>query len=110
MKIFLDGKMVDEKDAVISVFDHGLLYGDGVFEGIRAYNGRVFLLEEHVDQGRPQLVGVHALGDGHVAVDVLEEPEPLGAVADLLVVARQRPVRSREWEDRKRHQSHADGR
>jgi branched-chain amino acid aminotransferase len=50
MKIFLDGKMVDEKDAVISVFDHGLLYGDGVFEGIRAYNGRVFLLEEHMDR------------------------------------------------------------
>ena len=50
MKIFLDGKMVDEKDAVISVFDHGLLYGDGVFEGIRAYNGRVFLLEEHIDR------------------------------------------------------------
>jgi branched-chain amino acid aminotransferase len=48
MKIYLDGKMVDEKDAVISVFDHGLLYGDGVFEGIRAYNGRVFLLEEHI--------------------------------------------------------------
>jgi branched-chain amino acid aminotransferase len=41
---------VDEKDAVVSVFDHGLLYGDGVFEGIRAYNGRVFLLDEHIDR------------------------------------------------------------
>jgi branched-chain amino acid aminotransferase len=50
MKIFLSGKLVDEKDAVVSVFDHGLLYGDGVFEGIRAYNGRVFLLDEHVDR------------------------------------------------------------
>jgi branched-chain amino acid aminotransferase len=50
MKIFLDGQMVDEKDAVVSVFDHGLLYGDGVFEGIRAYNGRVFLLKEHIDR------------------------------------------------------------
>lgn len=50
MKIFLNGKLVDEKDAVISVFDHGLLYGDGVFEGIRAYNGRVFLLNEHIDR------------------------------------------------------------
>ena len=50
MKIFLSGKMVDEKDAVVSVFDHGLLYGDGVFEGIRAYNGRVFLLDEHIDR------------------------------------------------------------
>ncbi|MEE9368688.1 MAG: branched-chain-amino-acid transaminase [Pontiella sp.] len=50
MKIFLGNKLVDEKDAVVSVFDHGLLYGDGVFEGIRAYNGRVFLLDEHIDR------------------------------------------------------------
>ncbi len=50
MKIFLNDKLVDEKDAVVSVFDHGLLYGDGVFEGIRAYNGRVFLLDEHIDR------------------------------------------------------------
>lgn len=47
-KIFMNGRMVDEKDAVVSVFDHGYLYGDGVFEGIRAYNGRVFRLEEHI--------------------------------------------------------------
>lgn len=50
MKVFLGNKLVDEKDAVVSVFDHGLLYGDGVFEGIRAYNGRVFLLDEHIDR------------------------------------------------------------
>jgi branched-chain amino acid aminotransferase len=50
MKIFIDGKYVAEKDAKISVFDHGLLYGDGIFEGIRAYNGRVFKLEEHIDR------------------------------------------------------------
>ena len=50
MKVFIDGKFVDEKNAKISVFDHGLLYGDGVFEGIRAYNGRVFKLKEHVDR------------------------------------------------------------
>ena len=49
-KVFVDGKFVDEKKAVVSVFDHGLLYGDGVFEGIRAYNGRVFKLSEHVDR------------------------------------------------------------
>jgi branched-chain amino acid aminotransferase len=48
MKIWLDGKLVDESEAKISVFDHGLLYGDGVFEGIRFYNGRVFRLEEHI--------------------------------------------------------------
>ena len=45
--IHLDGKLVPESQARISVFDHGLLYGDGVFEGIRFYNGRVFRLEEH---------------------------------------------------------------
>jgi branched-chain amino acid aminotransferase len=50
MKIYLDGELVDEKDAKISVFDHGLLYGDGVFEGIRIYNGRVFKLDEHLNR------------------------------------------------------------
>lgn len=48
--IFMDGRLVPEEGAVISVFDHGFLYGDGVFEGIRAYNGRVFRLVEHVDR------------------------------------------------------------
>ncbi len=50
MKIYIDGQMHDEADAKISVFDHGLLYGDGVFEGIRFYNGRVFKLAEHMDR------------------------------------------------------------
>jgi len=50
LKIYLNGKIVDEKDAKISVFDHGLLYGDGVFEGIRSYNGLVFRLKEHIDR------------------------------------------------------------
>src|ERR1035441_18820 len=50
MKIFIDGKYYSERDAKISVFDHGLLYGDGVFEGIRAYHGRVFKLKEHIDR------------------------------------------------------------
>ena len=48
MKIYMNGKLVPENQARVSVFDHGLLYGDGVFEGIRSYNGRVFMLEEHV--------------------------------------------------------------
>jgi len=48
MKIWLDGELVDQSEAKISVFDHGVLYGDGVFEGIRIYNGRVFRLEEHI--------------------------------------------------------------
>lgn len=50
MKVFIDGKFYSEQDAKISVFDHGLLYGDGVFEGIRAYNGRVFKLREHLER------------------------------------------------------------
>lgn len=50
MKIFINGKYYSEKTASVSVFDHGLLYGDGIFEGIRAYNGRVFKLKEHIDR------------------------------------------------------------
>ncbi|AGL00149.1 branched-chain-amino-acid transaminase [Desulfoscipio gibsoniae] len=50
MIIYLDGKYVPEEQAVVSVFDHGLLYGDGVFEGIRAYNNRVFKLTEHLER------------------------------------------------------------
>src|ERR1039458_8286844 len=50
MKIYLDGKYCSERDAKVSVFDHGLLYGDGIFEGIRVYNGRVFKLKEHIDR------------------------------------------------------------
>src|SRR4051812_3936240 len=47
-KIYIDGKFYSEADAKVSVFDHGLLYGDGIFEGIRFYNGRVFRLEQHL--------------------------------------------------------------
>ncbi len=48
--IYLDGELVERDQAKVSVYDHGLLYGDGVFEGIRAYNGRVFRLEEHIER------------------------------------------------------------
>ena len=50
MKIYLDGKYVDDSEAKVSVFDHGLLYGDGVFEGIRLYGGNVFRMEEHLER------------------------------------------------------------
>ncbi|MCQ9204808.1 MAG: branched-chain-amino-acid transaminase [Omnitrophica bacterium] len=50
MKVYINGKLVDKAQAKISVFDHGYLYGDGVFEGIRAYNCLVFKLREHVDR------------------------------------------------------------
>ena len=50
MKVYINGKFYDKMDAKISVFDHGLLYGDGVFEGIRTYNRLVFKLKEHIDR------------------------------------------------------------
>ena len=50
LKIYIDGKYYPKSEAKISVYDHGLLYGDGVFEGIRAYNGVVFKLKEHIDR------------------------------------------------------------
>ncbi len=50
MKVYINGKFYEKEEAKISVFDHGLLYGDGVFEGIRSYNRRVFKLIEHIDR------------------------------------------------------------
>ena len=50
MKIYLNGKLVDKAEAKVSVFDHGFLYGDGAFEGIRSYNSRVFRLKQHIDR------------------------------------------------------------
>ncbi len=50
MKVYISGKLYDKEDAKISVFDHGLLYGDGVFEGIRSYAGSVFRLDRHLDR------------------------------------------------------------
>src|SRR5215510_7227277 len=48
LKININGELFDKEDAKISVYDHGLLYGDGVFEGMRSYNGRVFRMEQHL--------------------------------------------------------------
>ena len=48
--VWIDGQFYDRDQASISVFDHGLLYGDGVFEGVRAYGGRVFRLEQHIQR------------------------------------------------------------
>src|SRR2546427_11223136 len=50
LSVYVDGKFYPQSEAKVSVFDHGLLYGDGVFEGIRAYNGRVFKLDRHLDR------------------------------------------------------------
>lgn len=50
MRIFINGKFYSKKDANISIFDHGFLYGDGIFETLRTYNGRVFKIDEHMDR------------------------------------------------------------
>jgi branched-chain amino acid aminotransferase len=49
-KVYINGTLYDKENAKVSVYDHGLLYGDGVFEGMRSYNGRVFRLKEHLDR------------------------------------------------------------
>jgi branched-chain amino acid aminotransferase len=59
LQIYISGKFHDKADAKISVYDHGLLYGDGVFEGIRAYSGKVFRLEAHVDRLYDSARGIH---------------------------------------------------
>lgn len=50
MKVWMNGKLIDKERAAVSVYDHGLLYGDGVFEGIRVYNGKIFQCDAHVDR------------------------------------------------------------
>lgn len=50
MLVYVNGKFVPKEEAKVSVFDHGFLYGDGVFEGIRAYNGKIFKLDEHIER------------------------------------------------------------
>src|SRR5690348_14221849 len=49
-RVYINGKLYDKSEAKVSVYDHGLLYGDGVFEGIRVYGGKVFRLREHLDR------------------------------------------------------------
>src|SRR6266480_3973392 len=50
LKIYVSGKFYDKENAKVSVYDHGLLYGDGVFEGMRSYGGKVFRLKQHLDR------------------------------------------------------------
>ena len=71
LQVYIDGQIVDESDAKISVFDHGLLYGDGVFEGIRFYEGRVFRCEEHIRRLFASAKAI-ALNIGHSPEDITE--------------------------------------
>jgi branched-chain amino acid aminotransferase len=75
LKIHIDGQLFDEADAKISVFDHGLLYGDGVFEGIRFYNDRVFRFDEHIDRLYDSAKAIHLqipIGKAELIEAVLE--------------------------------------
>ncbi|MEX2580175.1 MAG: branched-chain-amino-acid transaminase [Verrucomicrobiales bacterium] len=97
--VFIDGEFFPKGEAKISVFDHGLLYGDGVFEGIRFYNGRVFCLDEHIDRLFDSAKAIHleipetrqnmascvletirknSLRDGYVRLIVTRGPGELG--------------------------------
>jgi len=99
MKVWLDGKLVDEKDATVSVFDHGVLYGDGVFEGIRVYGGRVFKRDAHMDrlfdsarqirlaipytkqeivEAMEETIAANAIIDGYIRLVVTRGPGTLG--------------------------------
>ena len=75
LKVYIGGKLYDKADAKISVYDHGLLYGDGVFEGIRSYSGRVFRLEEHIRRLYDSARGIHLvipMSQGAMAQAVLD--------------------------------------
>jgi branched-chain amino acid aminotransferase len=74
LQIFISGKYYDKDDARISVYDHGLLYGDGVFEGIRSYHGKVFRLAQHVQRLYDSAKAIH-----------LEIPMSQQAMADAVV-------------------------
>ena len=99
LKIYIDGKLYDKEDAKISVYDHGLLYGDGVFEGIRSYGGKVFRLQDHLDRlwdsakaiwltipitkeqmadGHHKTLAVNGIQDGYIRVVVTRGAGTLG--------------------------------
>jgi branched-chain amino acid aminotransferase len=93
IKIWLDGKLVDREDAKITVFDHGLLYGDGVFEGIRVYNSRVFELDAHIKRLYESAKAIRltiAMSQSELA-DAVEETVKANSITDgyiRLVVTR----------------------
>ena len=72
-KVYINGNFFDKEDARISVFDHGLLYGDGVFEGLRSYGGKVFRLQEHLERLYESALAIH-----------LQIPMEIGPLADAV--------------------------
>ena len=96
MQIYIDGEYFDKEDAKISVFDHGLLYGDGIFEGIRFYNGRVFRLSEHIDRlfvsAKAILLDIGMTHDGlkEAVLEAIRKNELQDGYVRLLVTNRSR--------------------
>ena len=88
MQVWIDGELVDKDQAKVSVYDHGFLYGDGVFEGIRAYNGRILKLRSHLDRlaasAKAKLDCVALLLQAGAAVEI---PNARGATAIQLAEA-----------------------
>ena len=92
-EIWLDGKLVDREDAKITVFDHGLLYGDGVFEGIRVYKGSVFELDAHIKRlyESAKAIRLDISMDGNALADAIRQTVAANAITDgyvRLVVTR----------------------
>jgi len=87
VKVYVDGNFVPKEEACVSVFDHGFLYGDGVFEGIRAYSGKVFKLEEHVrrlyDSGKAIMLTV-PMSEKEMA-DKINETVKLNSLKDAYI-------------------------
>ncbi|MBL4883016.1 MAG: branched-chain-amino-acid transaminase [Planctomycetaceae bacterium] len=81
MKIYMNGNLVPKEQAVVSVFDHGLLYGDGVFEGIRVYGGKVFLLDQHITRLYESARAIR--------LDIPNSPEEMTAAVEQTVAANQ---------------------
>ncbi len=78
-QVYINGSLLPEEQAMVSVFDHGLLYGDGVFEGIRVYGGKVFLMQEHVDRLYESA--------GSIRLDIPMSPDDMAAAVDQTVEA-----------------------
>ncbi len=92
-QVFVNGEFVPENEARVSVFDHGFLYGDGVFEGIRAYDGRVFRLKEHMDRlyDSAKAIDLHPPYDQEEMTDLILEACRLNELQDAYI----RPIFSR---------------
>jgi len=99
MKVYLNGHLVEERDAVVSVLDHGFLYGDGIYETMRAYTGRVFMLDDHIERlcRSAELIGldvpmtdldiqnaiyetlaVNGLREAYIRITISRGPGPIG--------------------------------